>query len=231
MKYIIVLYITALMFFLIGLGFGMVEFLGIGHFVWALIAGIALAIYYLFLYFRSLDRFHSQMGEVKVHGFFSEVIPGAIVLAVTHALATIGLVAYIAIASFPDRLIPLAGGIIAAICLIIHIKGIRHKGFLAMHFSPKGAHLTSFSDNSIVIPWNECADIGIGWLRVRNAEPHIYFSKDLLTDTQVKNLLNFRFSNRFVRVKFTDEVLFDVSKYIDKNRIRNLHIIKQTHNK
>ena len=224
MKYIIMLYITALMFFLIGLGFGISEFLGIGEFAWALMAGIALAVCYLLLFLRSINKVRKEMNGVVIHNFQAEVISSTFIFALTLTMGISGIGMFITevVDSF-EVFIPLGLGIIAVLYLFYHIRGLSYNyGLSAFYFNDDGIEVLFFGGTNIRLRWDECVDIGIGTYRGRVASSHFYFSKDSLTVQQVRKLQTVKRNERFVRMEFNKEILEDLLKYIDKNRIKNL---------
>ena len=228
MKYIILLYTAMAVLFLGGLGHGIVGSFGLNPFVWGLIAGVLLSIFYLQLYLRALSKFRGKINNARVFGYYSEVVTHSIIMVLMQALAVVGFAGFIITESYPDRLIPLALGLVALICLILHIRGLRRHGFLAMYFSSAGVHLISFSGKNFTLRWNECTHIGIGWSRAVQPEPNIYFSKGLITDKQAKKIQAVKSGDRFARIKFNDEVLADVLKYVEQSKIKNLQEVSNT---
>ena len=69
MNYITMLYFSAIALFLGGFWLGIEETFGINPFIWALAAGIILAILYLHLYLRAISKLRDQIREVKVYGY------------------------------------------------------------------------------------------------------------------------------------------------------------------
>ncbi|SMC78808.1 hypothetical protein [Papillibacter cinnamivorans] len=83
------------------------------------------------------------------------------------------------------------------------------------------------------IAWDECADIGIAKIDVGAYGIHhwiyrLYFSKVLLTQQQVQNSQNIKLNRSdCIMVDFSQEVLNEVLKYVDREKIRNLHLASQ----
>lgn len=112
--------------------------------------------------------------------------------------------------------------------LMVYVE--RKKAFSIISFDTIGITSKCILSKDIHISWDECADIGIarhnqgGWASIYWIY-WIYFSKDRMTDKQMKQpqaIIN----NEYIRLQFSDELLDEVLKYIDKDRIKNLYLIK-----
>lgn len=116
--------------------------------------------------------------------------------------------------------------------VFIAIKEMRIKGFPWVSFESDGIRLRWKLGVHEFIPWKECLDVGIfiadyGGSRYTALRYWLYFSTTILTQKQldIRKRPKLR-QSEFIMVEYRPEVLTEVLKYVPKEQIRNLHLIK-----
>jgi hypothetical protein len=226
MKYILLIYLTAIIFIALGINLASNPDLEGPLVFWITLgsAGIIASVYFI-LYLRLLSNFRKQMKPVEIYGFYRELGTHTVAFIIMSFGAVFFFFFFLALVSISseDILIPLGAGVFATIFLIVDIQSLRHDGFLAMYFSVEGVHLKSFNRRSTTtILWDECVDIGIGTNPGIQPTPCLYFSKDILTEKQLIKISNVKFSDRFIRIAYSDKAFEALIGYVGEGRIRNL---------
>jgi len=92
--------------------------------------------------------------------------------------------------------------------------------FSIIFFNKNGVYRVSLVGNDTFISWDDCADVGFSYSpAMYTGTYHLYFSKEPWTMSQVRDLRKMEFSDKHIWAQYTKELVEDVLKYIDKERI------------
>ena len=112
------------------------------------------------------------------------------------------------------------------------LKLMRAVSFPWFFFSQHGVKKEWLFKVHVFMAWEECAEIGMIYAKLAGGRHHgplnwIYFSRVPLTDEQLNAQKRPRFKQAdFIMIEYRHEVLEELLKYIDKDDIRNLHLLK-----
>ena len=89
----------------------------------------------------------------------------------------------------------------------------------------KGVTFRYLLFGKIFMPWSECAHIVLNVaLNGGNLHCTIHFSKAPLTEKQIKDMYS---SKEQLHVEYSEELLEKILKYVDRSKIKNLHILEE----
>ena len=159
-------------------------------------------------------------------------IPMLIAMVIFSTVASVGL-GIMAWYSFPNGFVVCSCmSLVMILSLAEAIREMRLKGFPWVSFASDGITMVWKLGVHEFISWNECVDTGVfiadyGGNRYTCMRYWLYFSKDILTYKQLtaKKRPKLKQSD-FIMIEYRPEVLEELLKYIDKDDIRNLHLLK-----
>ena len=159
-------------------------------------------------------------------------IPMLIVVVMVSTVASVGL-GMLAWYSFPNGfVICICMALLMVLSLVEAIREMRIKGLPWISFALDGIRMEWKLGVHEFIPWESCVDIGIliadyGGNRYSCMRYWLYFSKNILSYKQLTARKKPKLKQSdFIMIEYRPEVLEELLKYIDKDNIRNLHLLK-----
>lgn len=135
--------------------------------------------------------------------------------------------------SFPEQIeICLFMIFLMLFSILIAVKEMRIKGFPWVSFALDGIRMSWKLGVHEFMPWEKCLDIGIfiadyGGSRYTALRYWLYFSTTILTPKQLNARRRPKLKqSEFIMVEYRPEVLEELLKFINKDDIRNMHLLK-----
>ena len=193
------------------------DFWAVNILVPSLVTGLVIAVIYFAVYVRVFNNFQRQTPNINLHPNLGWVSTYSFIIFIG-----IGGVVIFAEGIMLDNVFFEAIFIVIVIAVYIFslIRTMRG-GYTGLYFDNNGVNLKLFAARDIYISWKECVDMGVGL----QTTPRLYFSKDQLSDKQIKTISHLKLSDRLIWYGYTKEAFEDALKHVDRSKFRNVEIL------